>query len=115
MKPWPLDAPYFARRDAFPRTAPVGSFLPNSIGLYDVFGNISEWVDTPAPDSVNEGSTLLYGVRGGSWATGTARQARPDFHLGTRPGRAQANFGFRVVLDLDVKTTPRALDPMTDK
>jgi serine/threonine protein kinase len=115
LNPWPLDAPFFARRDAFPRTAPVGSFQPNAIGLYDVFGNISEWVDTPAPDSVNEGSTLLYGVRGGSWATGTARQAKPDFHLGTRPGRAQANFGFRVVLDLDVKTTPRALDPMTDK
>lgn len=115
LKPWPLDAPYFARRDAFPRTAPVGSFQPNALGLYDVFGNISEWVDTPAPDSVSEGNTLLYGVRGGSWATGAARQARPDFHLGTRPGRAQANFGFRVVLDLDVKTTPRALDPMTDK
>ena len=114
LKPWPLDAPYFARRDAFPRTGPVGSFMPNALGLYDVFGNISEWVDTPAPDSVSEGNTLLYGVRGGSWATGTARQAKPDFHLGTRPGRAQANFGFRVVLDLDVKTTPRALDPMTD-
>jgi len=115
VQPWPSDAPYFARRDPFPRTAPVGSFQPNALGLYDVFGNISEWVDTPAPDSVGDGSTILYGVRGGSWATGVARQARPDFHLGTRPGRAQANFGFRVVLDLDVKTTPRALDPMTDK
>lgn len=115
VKPWPDDAPFFDRRDPFPRTAPVGSFLPNALGLYDVFGNISEWVDTPAPDSVGDGNTLLYGVRGGSWATGTARQAKPDFHLGTRPGRAQANFGFRVVLDLDVKTTPRALDPMTDK
>ncbi|MBL9144489.1 MAG: protein kinase [Verrucomicrobiaceae bacterium] len=115
VQPWPSDAPYFSRRDPFPRTAPVGSFQPNALGLYDVFGNISEWVDTPAPDSLGDGSTILFGVRGGSWATGTARQARPDFHLGTRPGRAQANFGFRVVLDLNVKTTPRALDPMTDK
>ena len=114
VTPWPNDAPFFSRRDPFARTAPVGSFKPNAIGLYDVFGNISEWVDTPAPDSVGDGKVLLYGLRGGSWATGNSRQAKPDFHLGTRPGRAQANFGFRIVLDLAVKTTARVLDPMTD-
>ena len=113
VTPWPADAPFFGRRDPFARTAPVGSFQPNSIGLYDMFGNVSEWVDTPAPDSVGSGGTVLYGLRGGSWATGAARQARPDFHLGTRPGRAQANFGFRIVLDLDVKTQTRPLSPVT--
>lgn len=97
---WPDGFPTFSRRDPFPRTAPVGSFKPNALGLFDLFGNVCEWVDTPAPDSVGEGSVVLYGLRGGSWATGTPRQARPDFHFGTRPGRAQTTFGFRIVLDL---------------
>jgi serine/threonine protein kinase len=100
---WPSDTPRFDRRDPFPRTAPVGSFKPNSLGLYDLFGNVAEWVDTPAHDSVGEGNLVLYGLRGGSWATGQARQARPDFHIGARPGRAQANYGFRVILDLAMK------------
>ncbi|MBL9117664.1 MAG: protein kinase [Verrucomicrobiaceae bacterium] len=116
VTPWPDDAPFFTRRDRFPRSAPVGSFAPNQLGLYDLFGNVSEWVDTPAPDSLGRGNTPIYGLRGGSWATGSARQARPDFHLGSRPGRAQANFGFRIVLDLDVKTSsPRMLDPVTSE
>lgn len=114
VKPWPDDAPLFSRRDPFPRTAPVGSFPPNQLGLYDLFGNVSEWVDTPAPDNVGRGNNLLFGLRGGSWATGAARQAKPNFHLGSRPGRAQANFGFRIVLDMDVKDpAPRPLNPVT--
>ncbi|MBX7209715.1 MAG: protein kinase [Verrucomicrobiaceae bacterium] len=103
VQPWPADALHFERRDPFPRTAPVGSFKSNALGLFDLFGNVAEWVDTPAPDSAGDGSAVLYGLRGGSWATGQARQARPEFHLGTRPGRAQANFGFRIVLDLEAR------------
>jgi serine/threonine protein kinase len=108
VQPWPEGSAHFDRRDPFPRTAPVGSFKPNDLGLHDLFGNVAEWVDTPAPDSVGDGGTVLYGLRGGSWATGQARQARPDFHIGTRPGRAQANFGFRVVLDLAMKKETRS-------
>ncbi len=61
----------------FEKTAPVGSFQPNGFRLYDVLGNVWEWVD----DCWNEdyegapfdGSTWYRGdcsqrvLRGGSW------------------------------------------------
>jgi formylglycine-generating enzyme required for sulfatase activity len=60
------------------QTAPVGSFKPNRFGLYDMHGNVWEWVeDTWHRDydgAPTDGSAWLRGgdpsfriVRGGSW------------------------------------------------
>jgi formylglycine-generating enzyme required for sulfatase activity len=59
-------------------TAPVGSFKPNAFGLYDMHGNVSEWVDDPwhgsykgAPTDgsswAKDGDATQRVVRGGSW------------------------------------------------
>jgi formylglycine-generating enzyme required for sulfatase activity len=60
------------------QTAPVGSLKPNALGLYDMHGNVWEWVEDGWHESYNgapaDGSAWIRGsdpnyrvVRGGSW------------------------------------------------
>lgn len=59
------------------QTAPVGSFPPNPWGLYDMHGNVWEWVEDPYHDTYAgapvDGSVWTSGrsysrvLRGGSW------------------------------------------------
>lgn len=89
--------------------APVRSFDANAFRLYDVDGNVSEWVEDcwhddylRAPDSpvawVNPGCELRV-VRGGSW--GSAReQVRSAWRGGALAESSGARVGFRVARDL---------------
>jgi formylglycine-generating enzyme required for sulfatase activity len=64
------------------QTAPTGSFAPNAFGLYDVTGNVSEWVEdcyvntyvgAPVDGRAVESQTCERRVvRGGSWRDGPA-------------------------------------------
>ena len=63
--------------DAWVRTAPVGSFAPNDFGVYDMTGNVWEWVDgwlddgyyASSPRINPPGADTGYAriARGGSW------------------------------------------------
>ena len=90
--------------------APVGSFQPNAFGLYDMHGNVREWVADCFNDSYNgapsDGSAWLAGacrnrvMRGGSWYH-TPWSVRSAFRV-----RGPANVrldrgGFRLVQELD--------------
>jgi formylglycine-generating enzyme required for sulfatase activity len=72
-------------------TSPVGSFSPNAFGLFDMHGNVFQYVEDCFQDNLNkvptDGSALLSGdcsrrvVRGGSWIDGpsSSRSARRDW------------------------------------
>ena len=65
--------------DRYSSTAPVGSFIPNQYGVYDMLGNVSEWVydamdyeyykKSPRtnPDGPSSFLAKRYVVRGGNW------------------------------------------------
>ncbi|MCP1614786.1 formylglycine-generating enzyme required for sulfatase activity [Azospirillum lipoferum] len=54
-------------RDGALFTSPVGSYHANAFGLYDMLGNVWQWVEDCAPDS-QAGETCSGRVmRGGSW------------------------------------------------
>ena len=94
--------------DGYIYTAPVGSFKPNPLGLYDMHGNVWEWVEDKwhnnyekAPDDGSawiSGDSSLRVLRGGSWnySPQSLRSANRDYN--TRAYRS-SSFGFRPAQD----------------
>jgi formylglycine-generating enzyme required for sulfatase activity len=81
--------------DGFFYTAPVGSFAPNRIGLYDMIGNVWEWT----ADAYDSQQTLRV-ARGGSWfcSPNYCGAYRAGFRGKSPPGHAFNNVGFRCAI-----------------
>ncbi|MFM7470608.1 MAG: formylglycine-generating enzyme family protein, partial [Nodosilinea sp.] len=85
-------------------TTDVGSFPPNSFGLYDMHGNVQEWCLDHFHDSYNgapdDGSAWVTGgfpmLRGGSW-NDDPWDCRSAFRVNNIPDFRYFNRGFRVV------------------
>ncbi len=99
-------------RDGYADVAPVGALSPNAFGVYDLIGNVSQWVEDCYTDSYvgrpRDGRAWVWTggcgqrvIRGASWVSPAehARSAARDHaELGMR-----ADFlGFRVAVDIDI-------------
>lgn len=94
-----------AGRDGFLGTSPVGHYEPNGYGLFDVAGNVWEWV-APVPGTAYARGSKRAAV-GGSYLC--RRQATDGHHacegyrLGSRqdkdPDDGNSNVGFRCAAD----------------
>ncbi len=90
-------------------TMPVGSYLPNGYGLYDMAGNVVEWVyDFYSENYFNESSYKnpvgpVYGkqrvIRGGGWRSGMSCNM-VCFRQSLRPYWVDFNVGFRCAMDI---------------
>ena len=91
------------------QTVPVGSFAPNGFGLYDMYGNVWEWVEdcwnAGYAEAPSDGSAWLSGdcssrvLRGGSWADSTSG-LRAALRVSNSTGGRNRNVGFRVARTL---------------
>ena len=92
------------------QTAPVGSFAPNPFGLYDMAGNVLQWVEDCYHESYAsapaDGSAWITGkcysrvMRGGSWYNSTY-YLRSANRYSNSPNFRGINIGFRVARTLD--------------
>ena len=95
--------------DLTPASAVVGSFKPNGKGLYNMSGNVSEWVNDfydvrpnrgePSADPTGPITGAAHVIRGASWALGSRTELRLSYREAGTDKRLDV--GFRIARYVD--------------
>jgi len=96
--------------DGYLTTAPVGSFKPNRFGLYDMLGNVWQWVEDCYANSYRDApidgtartrvDCRLHSLRGGSW-NDSAKSVRSASRNGVATEERNNTDGLRVARSLE--------------
>ncbi len=98
-----LEAELDGYRDDYPVVAPVGKFLPTPLGLHDMGGNVSEWVNDlyssfvdPAPvaDPLGPDQGAHHVIRGANWKSAAVAELRYAWR--DSADEASQTIGFRI-------------------
>ena len=87
------------------RTTPVTRFPPNRFGLYDMAGNVWQWMEDKADDASANAARMM---RGGSWRT-DSESLRPAYRFdAAAPDFSGDATGFRVCRVASIENRPSA-------
>lgn len=115
-----LGWPHAGCRDGFTDLAPVGQLQPNSFNLHDMIGNVREWVQDCATDSIVGrprdarawewlGGCRRRIQRGGNWLT-PPDASQSAHRVAASEGDRSDDTGFRIARDLDQRAAARDED-----
>ncbi len=103
---WEWPSPFRRYRDNHWGPAPIGTFVANPFGLFDIGGNAMEWVADCYSGSLEgidpngaprtDGSCNLRVLKGGSWAS-PPDLVRSAYRSSAQDNRTSCLIGFRVV------------------